>query len=510
MSWSHGASALDESLWGLLRMNTFSVDRDCKPIDSLVDLMDRSGEGMVELKAAGVRWYLDFSHGRLRYCNHSQQTFSAVELHLQALGYEAAIEPSRRIFYQQGRTLPEPSNAQSFDSFTWSHRLVQQLAIQGTLSWEQANVVMTQLTKDSLEPVLWLSQATMTPLSESSTLYETYDTKWQGSRVDVLLDVLTKRFHIWQELSPLIQSPHQCPYFADGQRIYESVPGGLIPTSMLLALKHIMGGLSLRQLSQTLRQDELKLAQLLRPYVEHGLVFFDEPEDPLDQLPRIQPAETSSAEISPAETRMVAPLSSSTVIPPTATTARFQHPTMQPSRTTPVSLRSPSRSPTLGTQTNPTPTLYRPRPAASPSPNGSDLGASPSPPSPIPSKKQYKIVCIDDSPTMLETLKVYLEDECFEVTTLDNPMQSASAMFSSRPDLVLMDVAMPGIKGDRLCKILRQSSAFKNTPIIMVTGLTAEVDKAGAIAMGANDYLAKPFSQEALLELMDQYLHFSR
>lgn len=475
-------------------MNTFSVERDCKPIDSLVELMDRSLEGMVELNAEGVTWYLDFSHGRLRYCNHSQQTFSAVELHLQALGYEAAIEPSRRIFYQQDRNLPEPSNGQSFDSFTWSHRLVQQLAIQGTLSWEQANVVMTQLTKDSLEPILWLNQGTMTPLAESSTLYETYDTRWKGSRVDVLLEVLTKRFHIWQDLSPLIQSPHQCPYFADSQRIYESVPGGLIPTSMLLALKHIMGGLSLRQLSQTLRQDELKLAQLLRPYVEYGLVFFDEPESPLDQLPLIQPVEPS----------VTTPVSSSAVVPSTINPSRLQNPTIQPLRTAPV----PSRSPNFGTQSTSVSPLYRPRPASSSPLDNVGIGTAATAPSPI--KKQYKIVCIDDSPTMLETLKVYLDNECFEVTTLDNPMQSASAMFSTRPDLVLMDVAMPGIKGDRLCKILRQSSAFKNTPIIMVTGLTAEVDKAGAIAMGANDYLAKPFSQEDLLELMDQYLHFSQ
>ena len=69
---------------------------------------------------------------------------------------------------------------------------------------------------------------------------------------------------------------------------------------------------------------------------------------------------------------------------------------------------------------------------------------------------------------------------------------------------------MPGIKGDRLCKLLRQSSAFKSTPIIMVTGLTGEVGKSEAIAMGATDYLAKPFSQEALLKLMDQYLNFSQ
>ena len=472
-------------------MNILSLGNGHKPIDALMAWMNAPQDGMLLITGEGVTWCLDFFQGRLRYCNHSQQTYSAVELHLQALGYETAIEPSRRIFYQQSLDRPQ-SNAQvspqAINDLAWTHHLVQQLAIQGTLSWEQANVVMTQLTKDSLEPALWLTSGTITPLADASTIYGTDDTRWQGSQFDVLMQILLKRLQVWQQLTPHIQSPHQCPFFTDVHRIYETVPEGVIPTSMLLALKHIMGGISLRQLSQVLKQDELKLAQLLYPYVKQGVVVFDPPEPSLSDLPLIQLTGPIGDEIQTDhigfnyQDSLSKPQSSVTsqVIPSQAV----------PSQPLSSPLVSPSTSKTSVNK-------------------ASNLGSHAKNRSQKPEKKQYKIVCIDDSPTMLETLRCYLEDDCFDVTTLENPMQSASTMFSSRPDLVLMDVAMPGIKGDRLCKLLRQSSAFKSTPIIMVTGLTQDVDKAGAIAMGANDYLAKPFSQEALLELVDQYLHFS-
>lgn len=110
---------------------------------------------------------------------------------------------------------------------------------------------------------------------------------------------------------------------------------------------------------------------------------------------------------------------------------------------------------------------------------------------------------------MLEMLEHYLEDECFDVTTVANPMQSIPALFAAHPDLVLMDVSMPGINGNRLCQILKRSSAFKTTPIIMVSGNTGVLDKTKAKAMGATDYLPKPFSKETLLDLISHYLGLS-
>ncbi|MEM9217962.1 MAG: response regulator [Cyanobacteria bacterium P01_F01_bin.150] len=471
-------------------MKMFSLDRGHKPTDALLALMHTPQDGIVQITGEGVTWCLEFLAGRLRYCNHSLQTFSAVELHLQALGYEQAIKPSRQIFYQQDRD--RHASGQMMERLSWLHRLIQQLAIQGTLSWTQANILIAQLTKDSLESILWLTHGVITPLPDAVQIYNTYDTKWQGNHFNVLMNLLLKRLQIWQTLCPHIGSPHQCPYFVDVQRIYEDIPGGMIPTSMLLALKHVMGGVSLRQLSQVLRQDELKLAQLLYPYVKQGVVCIDPPEPPLDRLPLVRLVERSDNSPHANQSALASfPQSSQPSNPSNISTAQAYYPSISSTAFKPRATYADSQK--IGA-TNAL---------------GADSLSTARSQKQIPkqAKKQYKIVCIDDSPTMLETLKCYLDDDCFEVTTLDNPMKSASTMFSSRPDLVLMDVAMPGIKGDRLCKILRQSSAFKTTPIIMVTGLTGEVDKADAIAMGANDYLAKPFSQETLLELVNQYLH---
>lgn len=486
-------------------MNTSYLSNSYRPLDILLEFAATPKNGMFQITGEGVTWCLDFLHGRLRYCNHSLQTFETIEIHLQALGYEMAIAPSQRIIRQQ-RYLPD--RGLSVDHLAWTHRLVQQLSMQGILSWNQANILISQLSKDSLEPLIWLQTGQITPLDDTASIYDTYDPRWQGNSFSTLMEMLLQRLHVWRGLAPHIQSPHQCPWFTDISRIYESVPNGIIPIAKLLALKQVMNGVSLRQLSQRLNQDELKLAQLLSPYVQQGIVQFTAPAPPLDRLPTVP----SASSVSPTLNRSPqldagpsAPKQNEAVSFPGSSSQSSVSNRVSPGRssthrregvTTPGSTASGSTASDLSTRGGGG--LAEPSSQMSAEQSNAD------------NVKPYKIVCIDDSPTMLETLKYYLDNDCFEVTTLENPMQSASTVFSSRPDLILMDVAMPGIKGDRLCKILRRSSAFKTTPIIMVTGLTKEIGKAEAIAMGANDYLAKPFSQETLLKLMDRYLNFSQ
>ena len=107
---------------------------------------------------------------------------------------------------------------------------------------------------------------------------------------------------------------------------------------------------------------------------------------------------------------------------------------------------------------------------------------------------------------MLETLQRYLGKEGFEVATVENPMESMATLFSMKPDLILMDVSMPGMNGDRLCQILRRSAAFKQLPIIMVSGNAGALGKAKAESSGATAYLTKPFSKQDLLTLIETHL----
>ncbi|WP_036482163.1 response regulator [Myxosarcina sp. GI1] len=120
--------------------------------------------------------------------------------------------------------------------------------------------------------------------------------------------------------------------------------------------------------------------------------------------------------------------------------------------------------------------------------------------------KTFKIACIDDSPTILNEMQRFLEEDRFEVTAIDDPVQASAVIFRLEPDLVLMDITMPRINGYKLCSLLRSSNVFKETPIVMVTGNTGMIDKARAKMAGATDYLTKPFTQEGLMNIVNKYL----
>lgn len=121
-------------------------------------------------------------------------------------------------------------------------------------------------------------------------------------------------------------------------------------------------------------------------------------------------------------------------------------------------------------------------------------------------QKQFKIVCIDDSPAMLQELSRFLADETFTVTTLNDSVKALMEVMRIQPDLILLDVGMPNIDGYKFCKVIRNHAQFKTTPIIMVTGNTGLIDRAKAKLVGATDYMTKPFTQSELLKMVFQYL----
>lgn len=118
----------------------------------------------------------------------------------------------------------------------------------------------------------------------------------------------------------------------------------------------------------------------------------------------------------------------------------------------------------------------------------------------------FKIVCIDDSPTILSEIERFLGNTRYAVTTVDDPIQASSVIFRIKPDLILLDITMPKINGYRLCSLLRSSAVFDETPIIMVTGNTGLIDKARAKLAGATDYFTKPFTQKGLTDVVEKYL----
>jgi twitching motility two-component system response regulator PilG len=99
-----------------------------------------------------------------------------------------------------------------------------------------------------------------------------------------------------------------------------------------------------------------------------------------------------------------------------------------------------------------------------------------------------------------------LDENTFSVVTINDPVKALMQILRSKPDLILLDVEMPSLDGYELCSLLRKHSAFKHTPIIMVTGRTGFIDRAKAKMVRSSGYLTKPFTQSELLKMVFKYL----
>lgn len=121
-------------------------------------------------------------------------------------------------------------------------------------------------------------------------------------------------------------------------------------------------------------------------------------------------------------------------------------------------------------------------------------------------KSLYTIACIDDSQTVLNSINLFLEGNPFSIVTINDPVKALMQIIRSKPDLILLDVEMPNLDGYELCSLLRKHSAFKNIPIIMVTGRTGFIDRAKAKLVRASGYLTKPFTQSDLLKIVFKHI----
>jgi twitching motility two-component system response regulator PilG len=120
--------------------------------------------------------------------------------------------------------------------------------------------------------------------------------------------------------------------------------------------------------------------------------------------------------------------------------------------------------------------------------------------------KVPRIVCIDDGATIRKAVEYILSQRGYEASSISNPLKALGLVFQLKPDLILCDIAMPELDGYELCAMLRQSTAFRETPIIMLTGKDGFIDRVKARMVGATDYLTKPFGEAELLMLIEKYV----
>lgn len=110
--------------------------------------------------------------------------------------------------------------------------------------------------------------------------------------------------------------------------------------------------------------------------------------------------------------------------------------------------------------------------------------------------KQFNVLVVDDEPRIVKFLEVRLKASGYEVLTADNGLTALELIQAHEPDLVVLDVIMPGMDG---FETLKQVRAMSSVPVIILSAKEASTDKIRGLGLGADDYLIKPFSPEELL-----------
>ena len=109
---------------------------------------------------------------------------------------------------------------------------------------------------------------------------------------------------------------------------------------------------------------------------------------------------------------------------------------------------------------------------------------------------QQSILIVEDDETLQQTLTYNLEQEGYKITAAFDGQTGLELARSQKPDLIVLDIMLPGLDGLSVCRIIRREM---DVPIIMLTARSSEVDKIIGLDSGADDYITKPFSMEELL-----------
>lgn len=124
--------------------------------------------------------------------------------------------------------------------------------------------------------------------------------------------------------------------------------------------------------------------------------------------------------------------------------------------------------------------------------------------------KESLITIVDDNPTNLKVLFNFLNESGFKVLVAKDGLSAIEKIKNASPDLILLDVMMPGIDGFETCKRLKAEEATKEIPVIFMTALIEPIDKLKGLELGAVDYITKPFHQEEVLARIKLHLRLKK
>jgi DNA-binding response OmpR family regulator len=111
-----------------------------------------------------------------------------------------------------------------------------------------------------------------------------------------------------------------------------------------------------------------------------------------------------------------------------------------------------------------------------------------------------KILVIEDDPSTLRLIKYCLQQEGYQVLTAPNGLEGIRKAKSEEPDLIVLDVLLPGVDGLEICHRLRAEPQTARLPVLMLSVKAREIDKATGLKVGADDYITKPWHRAELLD----------
>jgi DNA-binding response OmpR family regulator len=117
-----------------------------------------------------------------------------------------------------------------------------------------------------------------------------------------------------------------------------------------------------------------------------------------------------------------------------------------------------------------------------------------------------KVLVVDDDITISEMLKLGLEVAGYSVETVSDEASLWKNIYNIKPDIILMDIGMPGIDGISLCRKVRLSKGLEKVPVIMVSAFSDNSTFHDAMLFGANDFLVKPFNIDDVKKKMEALL----
>ena len=109
------------------------------------------------------------------------------------------------------------------------------------------------------------------------------------------------------------------------------------------------------------------------------------------------------------------------------------------------------------------------------------------------------VLIVDDSPTEIHVLKTMLEKNGFSVITASSGEEGVATSKAKKPDLILMDIVMPGLNGFQATRQITTDAETQHIPVIIVTTKNQETDRVWGLRQGAKDYITKPATEEELI-----------